>query len=71
MNKSEDIKTRLEDIKSYMYDEIHRLMQDNQELNATIRKTELDDRLQKFKPSKHKAAYKKNDKNLRRRCYLR
>ena len=56
MCNSMDIKDRLEELKTRSYNKDH----------------QLDDRsnLQRFKPSKHKKAYK-IDKNFKNRCYAR
>lgn len=61
MSNSEEIKARLEDLKGYMYSEIHQLIKDNQGLES---------RLQKYKPSKHRKAYR-IENNFRKRCYAR
>jgi len=71
MGKNEDIKARLEDLKGYMFNGIHRLIKDNQELNDTLKEdTIVESSLQRFKPSKHKKAYR-IENNFRKRCYTR
>lgn len=71
MSNREDIKTRLKDLKSHIDNEIHQFIKVNQGLiNTSEEDIILDSRLQKFKPSKHKKAYK-IEKNFKKRCYSR
>jgi hypothetical protein len=70
MSNNEDIRIRLEELKSIMYNEIHQLINDSKRLNNSEKDIELKKRLQKFKPSKHKMAYRVEN-NFKKRCYAR
>ncbi len=71
MSNNEDVKAKLEDIKHYLYKEIHQLMQVGQGKFNVGKDNIIDNRFEKFKPSKHKRAYKKSKEYLKKRCYLR
>jgi hypothetical protein len=70
MSDNQDMKIRLEDLKAYMYNEIHNLIEDNKGLDGIDRDNETKSGLQKFKPSKHRRAYKLEN-NFKKRCYVR
>lgn len=61
MSNGDVIKVRLENIKGYMYNEILQLLTDNQG---------IENRLQRFRPSKHRKAYRVEN-NFKKRCYAR
>lgn len=61
MSNGDVIKVRIENIKGHMYNEIRQLLKDSQG---------IDNRLNRFRPSKHRKAYRV-EKNLKKRCYVR
>lgn len=70
MSDYQDMKSRFEDLKVYMLNEIHTLIEDNKGLDAIDKNVESKSGLQKFKPSKHRRAYKLEN-NFKKRCYAR
>jgi hypothetical protein len=70
MSNSGDILSRLEDLKGYVYNELDQLIKENQGLNNVKKDFELESRLQKFKPSKHRKAYR-IENNFKKKCYAR
>ncbi|MHB8063207.1 MAG: hypothetical protein ACYDG2_11330 [Ruminiclostridium sp.] len=68
MSNSEDINAGFEELKSCTYNEIHRLIKNNQE--SVKKDLALESKLEKFKPSKHRKAYR-IENNFRKRCYAR
>lgn len=71
MSDNEDIKVKLEDIKHYLYKEIHQLMQVEQGTIDIGKDNITDNRFEKLRPSKHQRVYKKSKEYLKKRCYLR
>ncbi len=66
MSSGDNIKVRLENFKSYMYNEIQYLISKNTEALQT--KDFVD--TQKYKPTKHQRAHKIK-RNFKKRCYAR
>jgi len=71
MCNSEDIKATVKDHEGDMYDGLRQLITDNRGFNNTIKKDIiLESKLLKYKPSKHRKAYRLEN-NFRKRCYAR
>ncbi len=68
MSRYDDIITRLEELESYVYNEIDQLIHDNLKNNGGT--AAGNSNLIKYKPSKHQKAYK-IDRNFKKRCYTR
>ncbi len=70
MSRYDDIITRLEELESYVYNEIDQLIHGNLKNNGGT--VAGNGKLIKYKPSKHQKAYKiKIDRNFKKRCYTR
>ncbi len=68
MGKYDDINARLEKLESYVYNELEEILG-----NVLVNKKEVeaqDSGILRFKPSKHRKAYRP-DRNFKKRCYSR
>jgi hypothetical protein len=71
MCNEDEIKNRLEDLKCYMYNEIQHLICEGSDRGELPRADSGYCReIQKYKPTKHKKAYKL-ERNFKKRCYVR
>ncbi len=68
MGKHDDINARLEKLESYVYNELDKLLGDILENKKD--EESHDSGLLRFKPSKHRKAYRP-DRNFKKRCYTR
>ncbi|MDF2988143.1 MAG: hypothetical protein K0R50_3653 [Eubacterium sp.] len=67
MSRYDDIKARVDKLESYVYKELPQLIQEN---NNKDMPENVGNNLLKYKPSKHRKAYK-IERNLKKRCYTR
>ncbi len=67
MNRYDDIKARVDKLESYVYEVLPQLIQKNDSRDKT---ESVSNNLLKYKPSKHRKAYK-IERKLKKRCYTR